>query len=453
MKKVVIFLLLMSSFAQAQYTVKGFMNPPYKSDWVILYKIEGARQVFVKNTTVKKDTALVEGKKQVVSHFTFTLPEDAKTGSYRVSYDTKGNRFVDFLFNKENVTFQFHPQYPYQTVAFTESKENRLYREYLEAIHLVQKKLDEIQVKALKTPSEKDAENYKKQLEKVNEVQQIYLKKSNGMMVHHFVVAGARKNSPTLMTSMQDYLNFIIDHFFDNIDFNDPVLYNSPFLIDRITDYVFYLNYSDDSETQKILHKNAIEKVLKKIKNPVFKKDVIEFLIKQFVTRENVEMVDYLFKNYYDKLPEGLQNKQFKEETLANLAAAIGRIAPDFSWKENNKNYQLSSLNDADTYVLVFWSTKCSHCRKEIPQVHEFFKDQKGVKVIGFAMEDDDFNFKNYIPKLKGWHHVLGLGRWQNKTARTYQIYATPSYFILDKNKKIIAKPEHLKDLKAFFKK
>ena len=51
---------------------------------------------------------------------------------------------------------------------------------------------------------------------------------------------------------------------------------------------------------------------------------------------------------------------------------------------------------------------------------------------------------------LPNWHHVLGLNKWQNKTALTYSIVATPTYFILDANKKIIAKPNRLKDLEAF---
>jgi len=42
------------------------------------------------------------------------------------------------------------------------------------------------------------------------------------------------------------------------------------------------------------------------------------------------------------------------------------------------------------------------------------------------------------------------LKKWQNETAVTYNINATPNYFVLDKNKKIIGKPVLLKDLKSF---
>ena len=74
-KKTTLLFLLINSFTYAQFTVKGTMSPPYKSNWVILYKIEGARQLFVKNINAKKDTVLIDGKKQVVANFQFILPQ------------------------------------------------------------------------------------------------------------------------------------------------------------------------------------------------------------------------------------------------------------------------------------------------------------------------------------------------------------------------------------------
>ena len=41
--------------------------------------------------------------------------------------------------------------------------------------------------------------------------------------------------------------------------------------------------------------------------------------------------------------------------------------------------------------------------------------------------------------------------KWDNKVVRTYQLVGTPSYFVLDKNKKIIAMPNSYKDVEAYF--
>jgi len=103
--------------------------------------------------------------------------------------------------------------------------------------------------------------------------------------------------------------------------------------------------------------------------------------------------------------------------------------------------------------VLVFWSTSCSHCLKEIPELHNFSQDKKDIKVVAFAMEKNNLSWSSLKITLPNWHHVLGLNKWENKTARTYNIYATPTYFVLDENKKIIAKPNNLEELKTILKK
>lgn len=452
-KKIFLFFVFISSLAQAQYSVRGTMTAPHDNDWVILYKIEGARQVFVKNTTIKKDTILVEGEQKVIANFDFILPENAKTGSYRATYALKGAGFVDFLFNNENISFVFNPNYPEQSLTFSESKENIMYGEYLEAVNINQSKLDSIQIVAIQTPNDSISATYKKILKSVNDVQNIYMEQSKNMMVHHFIKATQRKNAPEVNTSMQSYLTTFVANFFDNMDFSDKVLFNSSFLVDRITNYIFDLHYSEEVSSQQKLYKESIATVMTIVTDQKFKKDVLEFLITQFEASKNVTIVDYIFDNYYYKLPESLQNKKFTTETLEKLGVEIGRTAPDFSWKEGEKSYKLSTLKDSENYVLVFWSTSCSHCLREIPQLHDFMKDKTNTKIIAYSLEESDFDWKNYINNLSGWHNVLGLGKWENKMARTYQVFSTPTYLILDANKKIIAKPETINDVKQFYSK
>ena len=183
-----------------------------------------------------------------------------------------------------------------------------------------------------------------------------------------------------------------------------------------------------------------------------FKKDVIEFLTSQFAALKNTSMVDYLLSKYYNKLPAEKQNIEFKNQIEASISVAIGKVAPDFSWKENGKEMRLSEITTGQSYLLIFYSTGCPHCLREVPQVFEFMQGKTKTKVIAFAMETSDDVWKGYIKKLPGWHHVLGLNKWENKIARTYQITSTPTYFVLGMDKKIIGNPEKLEDLKLILK-
>ena len=448
MKKFLAFILLVTSLSHAQYTVNGTMSPTIKSDWVILYKVEGAKQKFIENSTIKIDSISVDGKKQAVGNFSFKLPENTKIGSYRVTYNLEGAGFVDFIFNKEDVAFGFHPDYPNQSITFSNSKENIFYKEYLTHISNAQQTLDSIQVAALQNPKLDLKNEYKIAFNKVNTVQNKYLSASKKMYVHPFVKATFRNSPSEIIKTPQKYMSNMVATFFDKMDFNNTALLNSSFLVDRITDYIFYINYSEDKNIQEKLYKESVDKVMSKIKIATFKRDVIEFLIEQFEASKSLALIDYLFENYYNKLPLNIQDKKFKEEKLSLLAAEVGRIAPNFSWKENGKSLSLSTLNDAENYLLIFWSTTCSHCIREIPQIHKYLENNKKIKVIAFSLEKNDFGWKNYKKTLPNWHHVLGLNKWENKTARTYNIMSTPSYFILDDNKKIIAKPDALEDVK-----
>lgn len=454
MKKILPILLLISSITYGQHTINGSMSPRIETDWLILYKIEGTKQVFVNNTTIKKDSLLIGGKKEAVGSFEIRLPSSAKPGTYRASYRLEGATFIDFIYNKEDVSFIFNPDYPQESIAFTASSENTFYNQYISDITTLQQKLDSMQVAVLQDPTLDFKEAYKEAYQKVNAVQNKYAELAEGKYVAPFVNASARSNPPEILTSVKAYLANIKNTFFNKLDFSNKTLVNSSFLTNRILDYVFYINYSEDQQQQQILYKNAIETALSKIKNETYKRDIIQFLIEQFETSKNLDIIDYLFESHYNKLPIHIQDAKFKTEKQALFATEIGRIAPDFSWTENGRNLKLSTLNDAETYVLVFWSTSCSHCLREIPELHTFMKTQPNMKVIAFALENDAFVWETYKKNnLYGWHNVLGLKKWQNETAQIYQVFSTPSYFVLDKNKKIIGKPNVIKDVKEFLDK
>ena len=131
-----------------------------------------------------------------------------------------------------------------------------------------------------------------------------------------------------------------------------------------------------------------------------------------------------------------------------------GSLAPDFYLDAPKNTKKLSNLTGAEYYILVFWSSTCSHCLKEMPKLEDFVKPLKEseVKVIAIGMENDETTWAPKIKELPHFTHVLGLEKWENPIAKQYKINATPTFFILDKNKRFVSKPENIEDLKSFFK-
>jgi len=117
----------------------------------------------------------------------------------------------------------------------------------------------------------------------------------------------------------------------------------------------------------------------------------------------------------------------------------------------------------ADYIVLWFWDPECSHCKKETPELYKAWNDELkdlGVKVVAvyLARNTDDWNhFCNHIGKWYTFvekNHMYGDG-WYNgwnpfaNSRFKYDINATPKVFLLDKDKKIIAKQIGVDDIKT----
>ncbi len=450
MKKTLAFILFISSFIHAQYTINGRISSTLKSDWVILYKIENTTQNYVQHSKIKRDTVSIQGQKDEIISFQFILPENSQAGSYRIAYGSEDSNFVDFFYNKENILFKFDPSSPNESISFLSSRENILYRKGIALISKEQRKLDAIQNTAIQNSSSDLQGEYLKSLKKLKSLQKEYLEASKGMYIQDFISASLKKNPTKIITDRQKYQSHLVTSFFDPIDFSNKKLINSPLLTSKIIEYIFSINYVENPKKQNNFYKKSIEIVCSKIKDLHYKKEIIEFLIAKFETINAIEILDFLLLEHYTNLPAPLQDKAFLVEKKNLLATQIGSIAPNFSWEENGETLTLSKLKGSEYYLLIFWSTECSHCLREIPQLHHYLGVHRKITTIAFSLERNDVQWKNYKQKLANWHHVFGGNKWENKIVKTYNINATPSYFILDSTKKIIAKPYELSEVKAF---
>lgn len=448
-------LIFVSLSSLAQNTIKGTMTPPEESDWVILYKINGPKQKFIANGTIFPGDVNIGGNIQKVGRFELTLPAEAETGAYRLIYRNQGAGFVDFYYNKENVEFVFNPKYPEESILFTKSRENKVYREYLEQINLRQSALDSLQTAYLKTDEKSTKKAYKKIFKEQEEIQEIYEGKSDGMLINTFIKANKPTNSSSIFDDSQEYLDYVVESFFENVDFSNEQLYKSPLIIEKVTNYIFYLNIEGNQEEQQKVYKRSIKNVMKRVKDDQIQKEILEYLITRFTNARNSEIVDFLLGEYYDEMDDEFKDEKFKNDKLAELLASQGRVAPDFSWKEGEKELSLSGLNDGENYLLIFWSTQCGHCVKEVPEVYEYMNStHPNTSVIAFAIEDDEKDFTDWATnKLPKWHNAIGTHpefKLKNETVQKYRIEQTPTYFLLDKNKKIIAVPNTVPDIKDY---
>ena len=436
-------ILLLSTGVWAQYSIKGTIDPNHDYSWILLYKLENGDQTYVDNADV------VDGA------FEFKV-DDAASGIYRAYYQIENDLYVEFIYNKEEINFTFNPENPAESIFFTQSDENSLYQEYYKTVRAGQKAIDSVQGLYFNTSDPEENKElvtqYKTALNDLETEQIEYEKLAEGMMAHHIIRASRQYNPPAPVKEPQVYIEEIKAHFFDSMDVNDSVLAHSSFITDRMRDYVLYLNQSDTQEASNILQKEAIDKAVAWAgEKYVLLEKFEESLIREYLNIQNAPMVQYVMDEHYIQLPKEVQDIKFIGKVKSAMKTAIGVRAPDFSWELEGQEKHLYGLMGTDYYIVLFFSSGCPHCQMEVPEFHKFISGIENMKVVTVGLEDEVKSWENMTANYPEFINVLDLDKWSSPKVKAYGVQAIPSYFVLDSEKRILAKPEDFEELKSLF--
>lgn len=431
-------LCLIGYLAQAQHTISGTFSPAKDYSWLIAYRLKPGNQVYV------ADTAIKDGK------FILKVPENAEPGTYRLVYAVPQEEFYfDVTYNgKEDIELAFETD---SVPMFTTSKENILFSTYFREIQEMERQLI-----TFYSSGSSDPESFAKITQNYMAMQHSYLERSENLMVKEFIKAN-RPYIPPRHEPLEEYVKNRKNHYFDAIDFTNPVLQASGFLTDKIANYVFTalpLEQISQSETEKAIQEN-IETVTTKLEGleGTYKFHIYYTVWAQAAASSFNETSDFVYSTYLKSLADSTGNQKIKTEIETHNRLRIGAKAPEMEWQVSGSIKKLSTLEGAENYILIFWSSNCSHCLKELPALHKESQKNENVKVIAIGLEDDEVTWKLESERLANFEHAIALGKWGSNYAKLYDIHSTPTYFILDSNKRIIAKPESDKEVVEFLEK
>ncbi len=427
-----------------QHSIKGTIDPNHDYSWILLYKLENGDQTYVDNADV------VDGE------FEFKMDEKGTSGIYRAYYQIENNLYVEFIYNKEEVDFTFNPENPAESILFRRSEENAIYHDYYRTIRQEQKSIDSIQ--GLYFNSSERAQDleleteYSKTVARLKSEQERFEKMTEGMIANHIIRASAQHNPEKPLKNPEDYMLQIKAHFFDSMDIRDTVLSHSAFINDRLRDYVFYLNQGSNREGRNALQKDAIEKAVAWVgDSPSVLAKFEETLLREYLREQNAPMIKYVIEEHYKQLPKEYQDPQLISKVASELKTALGVRAADFSWESESGRNSLYELVGTDYYIVLFFSSGCPHCQMEVPQFHDFISGIENIKVVTVGLEDDAESWKAMTKNYPEFINVLDMDKWSSQKAKDYGVNAIPSYFVLDSEKRILAKPEDFEELKSMF--
>ncbi len=432
------FILLFTSIAFGQHSISGNFSPAKDFKWLIAYEQSPTGQNYVADTAVKD------------GYFKLELPITAQPGIYRLVYAVPQDEFyIDVIYNKkEDIEFNFNLE---EGVSFIQSKENILYSNYFNEISEVE--TDLLNFYQSGNTSKNEFMELSKGLE---ETQNKFQAMAPESIAHQFITAN-KPYIPEKYEPIETYLKRKKATYFEHLDVGNTALQASGFIADKITNYVFsaispaintQLEMENEIKQNIIVANKELSATSQAYKLSVFKK--------LWGTAQNNKLnavADSIYESYLKDLALENGNMDMIDEIEATSRLRLGATAPEITWQEDGTQHKLSDLKDAKNYVLIFWSSTCSHCLKEVPVLHKELKDYPNVKVLAVGLEDDEANWKKEASKLPSFEHALALGKWESDYANIFAINKTPTYFILDAEKRFISKPESDKELVEFLRK
>jgi thiol-disulfide isomerase/thioredoxin len=243
------------------------------------------------------------------------------------------------------------------------------------------------------------------------------------------------------------------EKFWEGITTTDESLINTPLYSGLIYDYLSYYlkNNNIDKDSAENGLKFSIDTIAQRFKGSEetyrfainymtdgFKQIGLDNILKYIDTRynsaercENDKEKDMLQKRLdsYDKLNEG-------------------NIAPDIYYDDNKG---LSDIS-ADTIIIAFWASWCSHCMKEIPLLNNMMDSYGNIKTLAISLDTDATAYFETIKRLGNLLHYCDFASWDSEPAKNYYIFATPTFIAVNKDRKILRKFDTVNDISDWLK-
>lgn len=129
----------------------------------------------------------------------------------------------------------------------------------------------------------------------------------------------------------------------------------------------------------------------------------------------------------------------------------IGNTAPNISLENKHDRTKLKDLKNINSNykLVVFGSSWCPSCQTDFPKWKENYaalKEKYDLEIVYISIDTDKSAFDEYYKEAPFKVYCDTKG-WETQAVKEYCVFATPTYFLLDKELKIVAKiksPEHL---------
>ena len=438
MKNILILLLLLTIKVNAQ-TIQGTF-PQLKNNEIVLKGYDGFAE-----------TELAQTTSDSLGNFTLNYPKNYIGAAM---LQPKGASGLIVLLNHENFQMHWNDLQDFNTLKFINSPENVAFAQGIKVNQEVEQKLAGLKYLLPLYKENKTNESWLQN--EIKNQEQVFENFINKLPKKSYAkqYLSYRKFLGDLQLTNERYkeLKRVEKHelALKKIDFASDELWHSGLVKELLNSYYQVLDLHQD---KAIIAKKSIEANdiwLKALKNHLTKQqEIAEFCFTMLEKKGLTEASEQIALAMLNKDNCQLSDKQTDLfEQYRKLA--IGKTAPNivFESKETSDKQDLKSLPNPYKLV-VFGASWCPNCQTDYPSLigkYKKLKESHDLEIVYISIDTDKTAFYEYYKDAPFITFCDGKG-WETQAAKDYHVFATPTYTLLDKDLKIVAKlqsPEHL---------
>ncbi|NSW45682.1 MAG: redoxin domain-containing protein [Bacteroidales bacterium] len=337
----------------------------------------------------------------------------------------------------------------YQNLIIENDEENIFFAQYQKQLYLLKKQINILEPKINQYPDSANIYNtiINDEQNKLVQLKEKWIEKNPNSLLSKIFKALDTKD-----------FNFDATIFFKDVDFTDSRLLFTP-AFSKTLDEFFTSLPSLSSLNIDSLYKAIDYIFMQSMKNPSVYEEISKYLISQFDLSGNYPNPDafwYIADKYFLSGLTPWINEAFKTK-LSKYNQRIESICMNHTFPslylndEFEKKYNVLDTK-AENTLLVFWNPECEHCIHYLKKLYNLYLNTSRTKleVVAILTGNNKDLWKKEI-KNYNWKNLYD-SKLLNDFIEDLFLYNTPQIFLLDKNKKIIAKDITVEELTYWIK-
>ena len=459
MKRTWFFLLLLCSgalWAQGGYEITVTLKP-YKDQYIYLGHYFGKTYPIIDSVKVDQQSRGVFKGKQALQGGIYLIGFPNKSGFFEILVDKQ----QQFSVTADSATLP-------NGITYTNSPDNELFARYQRMVSEKGMRINSLREVLKTVPTRADSTRL---IDSLNTLD-VDLRTSRDRLIEEhsgtFLASLLQAmREPVLPTELQQPANredsikafrYYRDHFWDGVNFWDGRLAYTTFFEDKLDRYFNQLvTPHPDSVNKEMDYMLGYASINTEMQRFLLLRFINRYYSQRYMWEDAVFV--HLYEKYFSSKTYPWLSEQGKktitERAYSLMANILGTPATDIELPDSTgRTVSLFALQKQYTLV-VFWDPTCGHCKETLPKIDSVYaarwkQDGVGIYAVAKETEGTRADWLRFIAekKIGHWSHVYYSKEAEKNRveknvpgySQLYDVQSFPTLYLLDKDKRIIAK-------------